>query len=837
MYQLENNVAWTTDLKNAFKHNVTRATIVHGNETITESNYLKNLELKECRYVPGAGFIGQAVARMITINLIDKDKNINLENEEIEVKIGADYNNNTYYINYGKFIVNPSPENDQTTDTMKIIAYDYMVKFNQNYQDRVQYPCSLRTLLIDVCSQAGVELGSEHFTNENFVVENNQFERKTLREVLQNIAKCAFSWARIGQDNKLYLDFEVRTQVDEQLSVKDYKQEGYKRANEYFGAINVVTYGDSDIQGQEESKSDMEDILLHGEKELVINDNYFAYTNSKRRELIQGGTHLWGLQYMPIQQLEMIGLIYLESNDIIEVEDLDGNTITSYVFSHIIEYNGITSDKIKNESESNNEQTYENKNTEVSKNFRLEIMADRANKKIQSIVSEIGDRSQKQTTITQDIDGINSKVEDLEDLTDTAEGITQLTLENCIEGELLELHIYGNNTVFDYLLPANDLYPLDTLYPYGDSRIVVTDEDNNSVVYELGVLEVLRQNGSIKDEFILEDNNAKVIRRINQDGTIKTNEVTENLGEIYVHLKDGTNVIQIQNYNAQIKAKFALKNTYTDIFTTKFEMESSIQQTADEINLEVSKKADTTEVDSKISQTADEINSEVRKKVGEDEVISKINQSAEQVSIQANKISLNGKELDLTGDNMTIRSTNFNVDKNGNASFTGSISISNNDLSISSSGIETKLLRIKGDTYFQQNSNIQGNNSNLNGFAWIGASNGFIGGLTVDTLSYSSLESKKTDFERLKNALDIINKTEIYKYHFKQEEKNDKKHIGFVIGDNYKYSEELTSKNNDGVELYSFISVCCKAIQEQQEQIEELKNKIKEVEENYVRKN
>ena len=33
----------------------------------------------------------------------------------------------------------------------------------------------------------------------------------------------------------------------------------------------------------------------------------------------------------------------------------------------------------------------------------------------------------------------------------------------------------------------------------------------------------------------------------------------------------------------------------------------------------------------------------------------------------------------------------------------------------------------------------------------------------------------------------------------------------------------------DGVDVYSFVSVCCKAIQEQQEQIEQMKKEIKEL--------
>ena len=390
MYKLENNVEWTQNLKNAFKTGTTYSSIIYNNVDYNESNYLKNATLEDTRYVTGLGFIGQATSRMLTIELKnDEITPLNFENADIQFKIGANYNNTIYYINYGNFIVNEAPENDPTNGTIKFKAYDYMIKFNKLYEDRVTYPCTLLTLLTDICSQAGVTLGTNDFANKNFSVENNQFEGKTLREVLQHIAKCAFSWARIGQDNKLYLDFEVSQVVDETITIDDYKVDSFKKANEYFGGINKVTYADSDIQGQEESVEDTADIQIHGEKELVIYDNYFAYTQAKRQSLIQAGTRLFGLKYMPIQQLEMKGLVYLDCTDIISIVDNDNNTYLSRVFWHTINYQGYVSDNIQNDGITETEQEYENVNDSPSQNQRIEVMIDRANKKIESIITDL----------------------------------------------------------------------------------------------------------------------------------------------------------------------------------------------------------------------------------------------------------------------------------------------------------------------------------------------------------------------------------------------------------------------------------------------------------------
>ena len=467
MYKLENNVEWTENLKNAFKHNVTRAKIeyIKNNQTITidENTGIKEIILEDSRYVPETGFIGQATAKKVTLTLLDNSLSTNLENKEFTLYIGADYNNQTYYINYGNFIVNEPPENDSTNGTIKIIAYDYMIKFNKTYRDEIPYPCTLKAYLLNICSQANVELGSQSFTNDGFMVTDNQFEGKQLREILQHIGKCAFSWVRIGQDNKLYLDFKVNDEnaITETITIDDYKQDAYKKANEYYGAINKVTYGDSDIQGQEISVPTVDPENV---KELVINDNYFAYTKAKRQQLIQGGTVLFGLKYMPITQLDLIGFVYLDCNDIIEVFDEEENSITSRVFSHTIKYNGVVSDTIETEGISINEETYKNKNTTSASNSRTEIIVDRANKRITEVAEEVGQYDSRITKVEQDVDGIKQQVQNAVDYKRTVEGVTQIHLTEAMKEYALSIEVKGNKTYISELYPREDLYPSSDLY-------------------------------------------------------------------------------------------------------------------------------------------------------------------------------------------------------------------------------------------------------------------------------------------------------------------------------------------------------------------------------------
>lgn len=223
---------------------------------------------------------------------------------------------------------------------------------------------------------------------------------------------------------------------------------------------------------------------------------------------------------------------------------------------------------------------------------------------------------------------------------------------------------------------------------------------------------------------------------------------------------------------------------------------------------------------------------------------------------------MNGKEINLTGDDVVIKSNNFNVDKNGNMTCTNaniSGSVTSNDVNITGGKISLVTNPYRGEdlisiehesqdfkTYFSHRNGYIGTSkgsphsgglylqggTDQNEICVIAGNTEIFGtGIRTPSLTQTSLEEQKKNFEKLENALDIIKNVDIYKYNLKSEEDGTKKHIGFVIGDNYKYSEELTSKENDGADIYSLASCCLKAIKEQQEIIENLQNEIKELKE------
>lgn len=470
-----------------------------------------------------------------------------------------------------------------------------MIKFEFNYDGSELISKGEATLLQvaqDICNKAGVELGSTSFLNSDKKVSVYD-NTVTAREYLSYIAESAGCFACIDREGKLC--FREFYQDETEISLEMFGE--YKWGEEF--KISKVSYEDG-VRSFKFGDNTRNNLWINQENMYIVDEDQIQKIYNKIKDLT---VNTFEGKVIIDPAIDIGDKIVINGKNVIYQGEmsLEGKFIAQI------------SSKIQIKQK---EETTVKKESQKVVNRRVQSRIDQAEGKIKQLVEETTENSKKITKHEQDISGIYQMVSDIEDLTNDVEGVKTITLENCVEGKLLNLHIYGNNTVFKYLYPSDTLYPSDDLYPYGDSRIVVTDKDNNQTIYELGVLDVLRQNDEVCDEFILENGQAKVIRRVNKSGTTKAKESVEDLGKLEILLKEGTNTITIQNYTARIKAKWAIKSDYTNVFATKVEMNSEIKQTADSINLEV------------------------RKKVDENEVISKINQSAEQIQIEADKISL-----------------------------------------------------------------------------------------------------------------------------------------------------------------------------------------------------
>ena len=395
----------------------------------------------------------------------------------------------------------------------------------------------------------------------------------------------------------------------------------------------------------------------------------------------------------------------------------------------------------------------------------------------------------------------------------------------------------------------------------------MTNPSSDLKKYNIKLLSPLRSYLDAFDQFVMSDDGKyKVIRNIEKyNGSLRKlkTPIEETVGKLEITLFEGTNYFYIENtgkylMNVQYLTNSKLNKTYA----TKMELNSKLEQTVEGFTLTVSKKVDN------------------------DEIISTINQSAEQVKINADKISLEGKTIDLTGDNVIIKSKNFNVDKEGNLEAKNGKFIGG-EIKLGSSKTNPKMLvtldlenpynvygRLHGyGIHYEDNETNSGYNTSID-INSIGAhksgedihvpaiqldvrggSNRMYSGLMTpyslavaeynyDSISSStvvsttgiitpsvtqtSLESIKKNFEKFNDGLSIIKNSDIYKYHLKTQNDKDKKHIGLVIGDKYKTPDEIIQ--GEGIDLYAMISIAWQSIKEQQEKITQLEERVSKLE-------
>ena len=796
---------------------------------------------------------------------------------KISGRIGVKVNEKNYkYIDLNNYYVQ-SCERQEDTNSYRVLAYSKMKEAMVDYDLSFAGKITVRNYLIKICERLGWNTDNipATFINSEKMIDPNLHTgiKYSFRDALDEIATITCSFLMFKGDNfyLLYLT-ETNETIDESYLDEDNVTIGEKYL------INSLVFSRAE-ESDNIYRKDNTSITANGLHEYKIADCQLLSTNDRADYIDEMFNYLKTLEFY-IFDVQSKGILFLEACDLFNFK-LNNTTYKVALLNDEINIDDGLTENLFLEKPEETETEYKYADSTDKKINQAYILVDKQNQRITQLTEETTENSQKITQQEQDIDSLKSKVSNIQDLTRTIVNNRTVTLENCAKGDLLSLRIKGNNTVFKYLYPSGDLYPVDDLFPIGDSRISV-----NETVYELGITDVLRQNGEVYDEFVLENGQAKVIRRINDDGSIKTTdelyfsddlymgdtlylkgnkeEEIEDLGELKITLNEGTNTIKILNYSAEITAKYVIKSDYVDVFATKVEMNSSIEQTAEKIESNVSKTYQTLE-DAKtqysnIKQTTDEITTEVGKKVGENEIISKINQTAEDLTIDANRININGTvsangnfKVDTNG-NMECVNAKINVQggENTGSSSGLNLKVTNPNDNYNYSGLAPDFLIVRNGKYNYVNSEINNSGTSMQLMNSLGnyitmrvksgsaltswnTSDSFTqvssAGITTPTLTQTSKAESKKNFEKftLEEAKEILNNTDIYKYNLKTQDDKGKKHIGFVIGDDYNYSEEITSEKNDGANIYSMTSVLYTVVKEQQKQIEELHKEINEL--------
>ena len=296
--------------------------------------------------------------------------------------------------------------------------------------------------------------------------------------------------------------------------------------------------------------------------------------------------------------------------------------------------------------------------------------------KMTSVISDIGNRTGKTSSLTQEVDEIRAEISDIADITKSAETyeatIADTEFQDIAESTPINIEVHPVGENISYLYPNTALYPTTQSYPAkaglkpsttltpSSSLVPANGYPAQTIKYlKIRKLRFTNTSTNANFDYVLpedllyygvdvydtltidyENRTIRVLKKCkyNTDGTVgllttpeeHDYDSTFNQFEEDIALTQGNYTVTLLGYTAgYIFVRLMALNAYTAQYATKIELRTSITQTRDYVDIEAAKK------------------------VGNNEVIAKINVSPESILISANKINVVGVMTAMNNDTTT----------------------------------------------------------------------------------------------------------------------------------------------------------------------------------------
>ena len=531
----------------------------------------------------------------------------------INCQIGIMVNENYEMLNYGNYVVYDS-EKQEDTGTYKITCYDKLLySMKQNEDLGIEYPTSLKNYLNAVARKLGLAVANTTFYNQNLQISSELYlgQEYTYRDILDEIAQATGSIICLNENDEILVKYPTLTNdtIDE-----DYLKNIKVNFAQKYGVINSIVLSRS-AESDNVYLRDEESVAENGLTEIKIVDNQIMNFNN-RSDFLQGILDALNGLYYYLNDYNSTGILYYEIGDLYNVQ-IGENTYQCLMLNDEINVTTGIEEIVHTDMPEQSETDYEKADKTDRRINQTYIIVDKQNQRIASVVSNVTEQNNKISQITQTVGELNSKIQDIADITTYGEsdrGYVELGGIN--QSEPIMIKVHPTSTNISYLYPRENLYPSNTQYL--SNRIIrftrTYEEEGETLTENIDYLlpdNLLRYSSEIYDEFYLDYDNqtCQVIKRCqyNADGTVSqlANQLTVDYPYPQILLGDGDYNISLLGYNfGYIYVRLMAQNIYTTQFATRAELHSEINQTADNINLEVSKKVGKNELISSINQSA-----------------------------------------------------------------------------------------------------------------------------------------------------------------------------------------------------------------------------------------
>lgn len=353
-------------------------------------------------------FFGFGVTQSLEVKLIDKNREISIENGN-QFKIKYTVDNNEYIPPYPDFIITDEVTRDENTNELTIKAVDRILYEAEKHTiSEVELPSPVTFLqLINLLAVAIGCSGGASFvgTTGSAVNQLNVNGNETIREILDDVAEASQT-VYYAEGNRLVFK---RIQRDGTPVVTISKAD-------YF----TLTAKDSVVLNAIACTNELGDNIIKKANDApytqIIHDNCIWYPGTT----LDVGYHLGvavdamcGISMTPFN-LRWRGNYLLEIGDKIKVVKKNNETFTTYLLEEQTTYNGGLTSTISWEYDTNQTDTFANPSNLGEALKHTTAVVDKVNQNITLTVNKIEGLSNQLTQLELDTDSISASVQQIQ---------------------------------------------------------------------------------------------------------------------------------------------------------------------------------------------------------------------------------------------------------------------------------------------------------------------------------------------------------------------------------------------------------------------------------------
>lgn len=378
-------------------------------------------------------FFGFGICQKLSLTLIDIERNLQVASGDVIKAYLGD--GTTFDKPYPTFTVT-EVNRDESNNSITATAYDRLILASKHTFSElgINAPYTIKNVAEAVAGLLELTLKIENVSDDSFDTsypEGANLEgTEGIREILDAIAECTQTIYFINNEEKLVFKRLDKDGAAVHTVRKDAYYEMNTKTNRRLSAIsNVTELGDNVEVSTEETGTTQ-----------YIRNNPFWELRTDIATLLNKALHAMGGFTINQFNCDWDGDWTLELGDKIDLITEDDDTVTSYILSDIVTYDGALNEITEWVYTENESETAANPSTLGDKLNQTFARVDKVNKEIELVVSSASENASKIAQLELDLDGINLTLEQHQeqidnidvpevDFTEVNEKIAQIELE------------------------------------------------------------------------------------------------------------------------------------------------------------------------------------------------------------------------------------------------------------------------------------------------------------------------------------------------------------------------------------------------------------------------